>query len=262
MKIWIVNHPYRYRNWRRFEAQVLESPEWNHGYIWAEWVDNALGVASLPRKPPAHWNVDPLIIGREMYFDYCRKSIGARNDIARNSLDVGDLILFGSVWKHNIIIDTIFPIGRYKEWPLLGVPPWENIEDVARKVHFHSAAHQNQHPEVHQSKMVRARSYRARIHESTLDVPMFAWVPFKPQATHETPPFNLSPESCAYTILRDIYEDHRDNVLQRNMKGSFPVRQLCLDEGKRLFDALIQEATEQGFRIAVAVRLLGGPIPD
>lgn len=257
MNLWIVNHPYRYRNWRKFEAKVLENFDWNQGHIWAEWVDNAQGVAALPIKPPAHWNVDPLIVGKKMYFDYCRKSTGARNDIARNSLDVGDLILFGSVWKDAIIIDTVFPIGEHQQWPLVGVPPWNDIEEVASRVHFHNAAHERQHPEVHQSKMVRARSYRARNYEINPDAPMFAWVPFTAQVTHETQPFQLAPEGRAYAILRGIYDDRRDKVLQRKMKGSFSVRQLSFDKGKSLFDALRQEATEQGFHIAVAVRLLG-----
>lgn len=286
MKLWVVNHPYRYRRWLKVEARLLEHEGWHEGFIWSEWFgehdDGAFHVPRVPANDLIGANVDPLVIGPHMYFDYCRKSTSTRkNNRERNELKEDDLILFGCSKLGNVIIDTIFVVGETKQWGPRGIPKWNGIDALAETVHFQRNAHEIQHPEVHLPEQVSARSYRGKPlgnsdlfsradkawRESfrgkfNLQGVLFSWVPFLRETPSETTvPFVLPENSSAYWELQRAYE--RSLYLRDGMRGSFPVVEDEVREGypdgfayRSLFTTLVDQAREGGFEIAVEMRLL------
>jgi len=251
VKLWVVNHPYRYRRWLKIEARLPGKDDWQEGFIWSEWFgEHDAGdfhVPRVPNVPLVSGNVDPLVIGRHMYFDYCRKGGNGKNERQRNELSRADLILFGCVNQGDLIIDTIFVVGETKQWSAHGIPGWSDLDTLAKRVHFHEAAHADQHPEVHSTNAVVARSYRGESEDSSF----FSWVPFRSETPTTTRPLILRKGLNAYRLLAEAYEGL---VLEDAMKGSFSV----VDLGDRgaLFSAIRDEARSQGFDTALGTRLL------
>lgn len=252
MKLWIVNHPYPYRRWLKVEARVLGKQGWHEGFIWSEWFgthdDGEFHVPRVPRTQLTEANIDPLVIGRHMYFDYCRKGGNGKNERQRNELVRGDLILFGCVNQGDLIIDTVFVVGDTRQWEPRDAPAWSDLDLLAQRVHFHPAAHEQQHPEVHATNAVSARSYRGE----RADPNLFCWVPFRAEPPTASRPLILPRTSSAYRLLSNAYAGL---VLEDAMMGSFGV--VNLSNGAALFDAIRDEACSQGFDVAVEMRLPG-----
>lgn len=255
MRIWVVSHPYRERAWLRVGARVLGQREMQEGFVWAEWRDRRGQIPLLPPPGSTSDNVDPLVVGRHMYFDYCKKRRSrdgvAGNARRANSLSRGDLVLFGCAPHGRMIIDTVFAIGEVREWRTTGLPRWKGIDEVARRVHFHDAAHLVQHPEVHRPSPT-ARSYRGAAWGTSR---MFAWVPFRERMSSAgTLPFALSAGCAAYQKLARIYGEPEPRARMK-LRNGFGVVEVTESEGRSLFEALLDQARAQGFGIAVRIEL-------
>lgn len=226
---------------------------WLRGFVWTEWNAEPSSGAIVPRLPSLDGepmsNVDPLVFGPRMYFDYCRKgrSSSGRSLESPNSLEAGDLVLFAGAYRNKIWIDTIFAIGATRQWPTTrGIPAWEDIGDIAARVHFHEYA-QQQHPEVRDVR-VSARSYRSASDRD--GGRRFAWVPWSRSVRL---PFELGPASAAFQTLQRIYAG---KDLYDGFTGSFAVTDASETDVQDLFDQLLLLAHHQGFGCAVEIELL------
>lgn len=255
MRIWIVNHGAE-RQWLRVLVQTPSRPKLEPRVIYSEWGGPAAQadgyIVPIPPDVRAYPNTDPLVIGSAMFFDYCRKGrkSGPTNLRAPNGLEVGDLVLFGGMRRRHMMIDTVFVVGTWKPWPRArdGIPVWPDLDEIARRVHFHPAAHRKQHPEVHSDRPVPARSFRGRMHEE--DPCYFSWVPacVKPER-----PFFLAPGDDGFRTLSDLY----DRPLANYFKTSFPVLADVPEKvGRSIFELLIRHATDAAFDVGVRMDLV------
>jgi hypothetical protein len=258
MKVWVVNHPFPGRRW--CQARIREAgsvaPPAELGFVWAEWdgPQRAINGAIVPIMPDrADYNisnVDPLVFGPRMYFDYCGK--GRKRP--PNRLEPGDLVLFACRNQNKIVLDTVFSIGAYKQWPQGqgSLPDWQDpgIGLLARRVHYHSYALTKQHAEVREPRLA-ARSYRgASDRDDRRPGEPFSWVPWA--TTPRASPFEILRGSTALEALQSIY---RGMNLLNGFKGSFSVKPCEKHEGARLFSELVALARSQGFGVAAEVAL-------
>jgi hypothetical protein len=168
----------------------------------------------------------------------------------------GDLVLFACRDHGDVIIDTVFVVGEWQHWRARGAPSWNGLDLLAKRVHYHSAAHNVQHPEVHSKVPVSARSYQGASFGD--ESKLFCWVPFLedlPVASRR--PFVLPPRSAAYKLLLRAYGQRRgvtpDVVVRRLKARRFGVVD-PVPRGTALFSALLAEAQKQ-FDIAIEIRL-------
>ena len=256
-RLWVVNHPYQYRKFLDVNVYPKGGPI-TRGLIWSEWPEQPQGsgvlTPTLPDRFDQPSNVDPLVIGPYMYFDYCRKGSRTANRRKANELEANDMVLFGCVNAGEVLIDTVFVIGEYRTWPLDSklVPDWPNVDDVAQKMHFHDYARQ-QHSEVYNPRVVRARSYRGLRYVNDTETPLYAWVPYFKESTPPLRPFTLNEASSPYQQLKTLYHP---KGLEDMFKGSFAVIDVSNNELRTLFDALVLEAAAQCGGIAVQVDLV------
>jgi hypothetical protein len=99
---------------RRSQPAVPDGPRWLHRALW-------------PYRNPVgfHQNTDPLVFGGFTYSN-CRQ---ARNRKLRN-LEVGSLVLFGSILRSRFVLDTCFVVGGGQPYRLHEPP--DNI-DLSRQ---------------------------------------------------------------------------------------------------------------------------------
>jgi hypothetical protein len=253
MKVWVVNHPFAVRRWCQVRIREAGSRELRPGFVWAEWNDPPRFVDGpiVPRLPALAAspmsNVDPLVFGPRMYFDYCKKGRRSGNLRPPNLLEAGDLVLFACRRDNKIFLDTVFAIGDARTWPQLpdSLPGWERVGPLAERVHYHRFALE-QHPEIHDPK-VPARSYRGA-HESDGSV-RFSWVPW---SSSPATAFELQPRTAAFKTLQAIYPG---KDILKGFLGSFGVTTCEESRGTALFEQLIEQTTSQGFGVAAEVHL-------
>lgn len=256
MRVWVVNHPFVGRRWCQLRAREPNTTSWRSVFAWIEWNGPAVAAREfvVPRMPlSASYpisNVDPLVVGPQMFFDYCKK--GRRNSLlnlrAPNDLASGDIVLFASRNANSIYVDTMFVIGAFRPWPQApgAVPDWGHVGPLAERVHFHPFA-LRQHPEVQVAgAKVTARSYRGASDIEPV-AGRFCWVPY---ATAPRAPLQLKSE--ALRALEMIYQNK--NLLD-GMTGSFGVATCTLQAGAVLFDRLTELARAEGFGVAAELAL-------
>lgn len=254
MKVWVVNHPFAVRRWCQVRIREAGSRELQPGVIWAEWNEppRLVGGLIVPRVPSMNSgpmsNVDPLVFGPRMYFDYCKKGRRSGNLRPPNLLDAGDLVLFACRNDNKIFVDTVFAIGEARPWPQAPdtLPDWENIGAVAERVHYHRFA-LDQHPEIRDPK-VPARSYRGALDGD--GGARFSWVPW---SKSPGAPFEVRTGSPAFEALQAIYPG---KDLLKGFLGSFAVTACDESQGSVLFDRLIEQASSQGFGVAAEIQLV------
>lgn len=250
-KLWILGHPFARRQWLQFQVLDPETGKWTSGWVFTEWAEGAErnGVAVLPAEPPG--NVDPLVVGRWFYWDYCKRKQNGRT----NEFQPGDMILFASYRERlgGLIVDTVFVVGEAKPWPgdTRSIPAWPDLDICARRVHFHDEAHRVQHREVHEPvRGTPVRSYRARAFEE--DETLYSWVPFSLGRREE--PFAVRSGSRAHSLLSGVYPgDLRDQI-----QGQFAIIDVPATLVSKLHVALREEAGEQGLGIGAGVELIPG----
>ena len=255
MRLWVVGHGAD-RQWLKVSVTAAGETKPRDAFIFGEWRAGPVfreleyTVPCEPREGP--WsNTDPLVIGPYMYYSYCKKGFKSKGTNLRgpNTLEAGDLILFGGHQKGRVVIDTIFAIGAYREWPEGDglIPNWAP-ELVASRVHFHSKA-QKQHPEVHSRRPVASRSYQSLRHSESHEY--YAWVP---AFQHPGRPFSIGPEDKAY----QSWFSHYDKPALSLFQGSFPVvEDLSATTIGDLFRNLVEAARSQGCDIGVNVKFVG-----
>src|SRR6185295_14272170 len=169
MILWAVGHGRR--DWLSVEIRDLESGAWREGVIQGEWSGTLEGEIPVLPAEDAPGNTDPLVIGKFMYYDYCKKGRIA------NTLEIGDTVLFGYMRWGEILIDTVLVVGDRKAWPTAEPerPAWPDLDEVAKRVHFQSAAHQIQHPEVHE--VSPSFSFRGKPFSKADE--SYSWVPYR-----------------------------------------------------------------------------------
>lgn len=249
VNVWVVGHPYNRRRWCEVRVRDQGQESRQPGFVWAEWnapVPDDPFVARLPSLSSAPMsNVDPLVFGPRMYFDYCRKgrSSSARSLARPNSLNAGDLVVFACAYKKAIWIDTVFAIGATRQWPRASgsLPNWDSIGAIAERVHFHQHAVQ-QHPEVRDAH----RSYRSASDRDP-DCRRYAWVPWSKTTTT---PFELHAGSPAFGTLQAIYAGK--NIFD-GFTGLFAVVPTSETTVQQLFEQLLALAQSQGFGIAAEI---------
>ncbi|HTR55006.1 MAG TPA: hypothetical protein VMJ10_30180 [Kofleriaceae bacterium] len=244
VRVWVVGHPYLRRRWCEVRIREAHDNVWQRGFVWAEWNAPEADGAIVPRLPSPSSapmsNVDPLVFGPRMYFDYCRKgrSSTGRNNGPANGLEPDDLVLFAGAHRNAIWIDTVFSIGSTRQWPTTrGIPAWDNVGEIAARVHFHEHA-QRQHPEVRDTR-TPARSYRSASDRD--GGKRFAWVPWSRSVRQ---PLELSPGSRAFAALQQIYPNKN---LYDGFTGSFAVAHAREALVQELFEQLLETAQDQGF---------------
>lgn len=258
MNVWVVNHPFKGRRWcqARIREVGADTVRAEPAFVWAEWngPERVVGNAIVPMMPKSAderiSNVDPLVFGPRMYFDYCGK--GQKR--APNRLEAGDLVLFASRNQNRIFLDTVFSIGAWKQWPQKqgALPDWQDpdIDLLARRVHYHTHALTKQHPEVRGARLA-ARSYRgAWDRDNRHPSEPFSWVPWASMPLAN--PLEIPHGSRALEALQSIY---RGMILLNGFKGSFSVKPCEEHEGTHLFNELLALAGSQGFGIAAEVAL-------
>lgn len=251
MKLWIVNHGakrpclkvhVRSRKGRIGDAFILA--EWNarpvikgESYI----------VPMQPREGP--WpNTDPLVIGDHFFYDYCKK--GKKSTLSNltepNTLEPSDMILFGGMREGRVVLDTILVVGEWRTWPreTPALPNWTGLGMIAKRTHFHSAAHTGQHPEVHSSRPVAGRSYRGRPFGNSGE--RYSWVPAF-DSSHES--LMLGESSEAVCRLASIFP----KPLVDHFKGGFPVVSVNEQDADALFHELVAACESQGGYVGVRV---------
>lgn len=274
MNVWIVVHPYDGRSWCKVRVRPVDQSRLNDtpAYIWAEWrepFEQDQSGCIIPRMPDTehHYasNVDPLVIGQHMYFDYCKKGRRKRrltNLGPPNRLKRDDIILFMAMRTGAVFVDTVFVVGECRPWGAEDIPWKEGEADtLARRVHFHPFAHGDEHPEVHVvgRNNVAARSYRGRRHEGSNagdeSSALFCWVPFK-RGLDDPSPMKLTGRSGAFKQLERIYGR---GTLQRP-RQAFQVALIESAQGQELFRELREDAERAGFGVAVQVALLSNEV--
>lgn len=248
-KLWILGHPFDWRRWLRFNVLDSSTGRWSPGLVLAEWPDGAdlNGVAALPAQAPG--NIDPLVVGKGMYWDYCKR----KRNFSTNEFQPGDTIFFASYRGRlgGLLIDTIFVVGEARPWPsdTKAIPDWPDLDPCALRVHFQDRAHRTQHREVHkQVKGHPAFSYRGRSFGEDKD--LFSWVPYA--AGEKAVPFVVRAGTRPHALLSEIYPG---SFLDK-IKGQFSIAEVTPRRAGELHDALRKEAAEQRFRIGVRVELL------
>lgn len=257
MKVWVVNHPFEGRKWCKARIREAGSQLWQTGFAWAEWNGpfREEDPAIVPLMPDSDRysisNVDPLVFGPRMYFDYCKKGRlkpEPMNLRPPNELKTGDLVLFACRKDDRIFLDTVFAIGKVKRWPegRQSVPAWRSVGRLAKRVHYHPFA-LKQHPEVHNSK-VRARSYRGGFDAD--DGQRYSWVPWAKSVP--SAPLAIDEKTPAFEALQAIYEGKE---LLDGFTGSFGVVSCKRSDGARLFEQLLRLAKGAGFGAAAELDL-------
>src|SRR5690606_25459335 len=98
VRLWVVGHPPARRRWCEVLVRERCMDTWERGFVWAEWNAPPSRGPIVPRLPSLDGvpmsNVDPLVFGPRMYFDYCRKgrSSTGRSLGPPNQLEAGDLV--------------------------------------------------------------------------------------------------------------------------------------------------------------------------
>ncbi len=259
MKLWVVNHGTN-RQWLKVRVLSPEHEAPREAFIFGEWnarpADEGPGYITprMPREGP--WpNTDPLVIGRDFFFSYCMK--GRKSSLSNlsgpNSLEPGDLVLFGGQRRGRVIVDTILVVGEYRVWPedTARMPDW-NLDPVAARVHFHESAHARQHPEVHSTRAVCARSYRGRRWEESRD--LFSWVPAFDRIGE---PLAFGPEDRLYGLWFGLY----NKPAQSYFKTAFPViDNVTPEQSRAIFKELLMLTKRTRSLVAIQIDLVPEPV--
>ncbi len=248
MKIWLLSHPFGRRDWCHVRWRAPHSESWYEGFVWMEW-NNAPAesrdgylIPGVPTDNTSHIsNVDPLVLGPYMYFDYCKKEAIK----APNGLAAGDVILGVSVLrrKRTVVVDTVFVIGATCPWPARsgGVPNWPDPGPLAERVHFHPYAREVEHPRMHVLPDV---SYRSRRDDEVEGLVGFSWIPCAKAVPSE--PFTLDLRGKTHHLLQQAYgETPIENCGQGFRVVTQPHGSIA-----ELLEALRVEAAQQDFQMA------------
>ena len=190
------------RKYLKADARYLSHGREHRGPVefWGEWEAQSKVVEDLGDRPPGYprwlhepyWevprhtrllqNTDPLVFGEQFLYSNCRQGRNAK----LRRLAPGSIVVFGSRFSNEFVIDTVFVVGDTPEQYRPASLDMERFDDWVQATVFDPLARSDH-------RDVSFRLYRGRRYAGTIDEP-FSFVPCLP--------FNGSPRGFPRPRLR------------------------------------------------------------